>query len=336
MPTRGFRRGDGSESSVPGWWDSPEPTVPEPDHQPRADDAVNTAPEPPAPPHLAATETREDTSIRDDTTICTPISARRADPPTDPTPPRAVSIDRPSLPGAVVAVAAPAALVLPRPFVWPVSESSTALAEQDPRQLPPPAKDPAPPQRSKPSRWRRRREQPDLTRRSLTRATSVERSLASWEPVSVTEACGFATRFAADYLSWDELEPTRRPAALRQYLADPGMADVGWSGRGRQRAEWATAGRTVELAGGGVVVVEVTTRVVLYHRTEHATEDVWRPPVGEATPSLAVAPSSAPPTTVRGWEPGAAWWVRIAPPVRRDHDGRLVIDLGLDLSAAQS
>jgi hypothetical protein len=165
---------------------------------------------------------------------------------------------------------------------------------------------------------------------------SVERSLASWEPVSVTEACGYAVRFAADYLSWDELEPTRRPAALRHYLADPGMADVGWSGQGRQRVEWATAGRTVELAGGSVVVVEVTARVVLYHRIPHAPEDAWRPPVGEATPSLAVAPSSAPPPTVPGWEASAGWWVRIAPPVRRDHDGRLVIDLGLDLSAMQS
>jgi hypothetical protein len=47
---------------------------------------------------------------------------------------------------------------------------------------------------------------------------------------------------------------------------------------------------------------------------------------------LAFAPASAPPPTVSGWEPGAAWWVRIAPPVRRDTDGRLVIDLGLDLT----
>jgi hypothetical protein len=139
-------------------------------------------------------------------------------------------------------------------------------------------------------------------------------------------------RFAADYLSWDELEPARRTAALRTYLADPGMAVVGWSGRGRQRADLVTAGRTVTLAGGQVVEVEVTARSVRYHRGEVAPEQVWRPPVGEATPPLAFAPAAAPPPTVPGWEPGAAWWVRITPPVRRDYDGRLVIDLGLDLS----
>lgn len=161
---------------------------------------------------------------------------------------------------------------------------------------------------------------------------AAERSLSSWEPVSVSEACGYAVRFAADYLSWDELEPARRTAALRTYLADPGMTAVGWSGRGRQRADLVTAGRTVVLGEGRVMVVEVTARIVGYHRVEVAPEQVWRPPVGEATPPLAFAPASAPPPTVSGWEPGAAWWVRIAPPVRRDTDGRLVIDLGLDLT----
>jgi hypothetical protein len=156
--------------------------------------------------------------------------------------------------------------------------------------------------------------------------------LASWEPVSVSEACGFAVRFAADYLSWDELEPTRRPAALRTYLADPGMAGVGWPGRGRQRSDLVTAGRTVVLGEGRAVVVEVTARVVGYHRVEVAEEKVWRPPAGEITPPLAFAPASAPPPSVAGWEPDAAWWVRIAPPVRRDPDGRLVIDLALDLT----
>jgi hypothetical protein len=88
----------------------------------------------------------------------------------------------------------------------------------------------------------------------------------------------------------------------------------------------------VELPDGRAVVVEVTARIVGYHRVEVTPEQVWRPPVGEATPPLAFAPSSAPPPTVAGWEPYAAWWVRIAPPVRRDQDGRLVIDLGLDLN----
>jgi hypothetical protein len=227
-----------------------------------------------------------------------------------------------------------------RPLVWPTPETTPVppqlpVARGEPELwLPSELTRPAPPRKNRPKKWHRRRESSE--HRPPRRVVLVERPLASWEPVGLTEACGYAARFAADYLSWDELEPTRRPAALRQYLADPAMANVGWSGRGRQRAEWATAGRTVELANGAVVIVEVTARVVLYHRTEAAAEQMWRPPVGEATPSLAFAPASAPPTSVPGWEAGAAWWVRIAPPVRRDHDGRLVIDLGLDLSATES
>jgi len=164
-------------------------------------------------------------------------------------------------------------------------------------------------------------------------AGPLELPLSSWDRVTTSEACGFASRFAADYLSWDELEPARRTAALRTYLADPSMIDIGWSGRGRQRADLVTAGRTVDLADGRIMVVEVSARIVSYRRVEVAPEQVWRPPVGEATPPLAFAPASAPPPTVPGWEPSAAWWVRIAPPVRRDHEGRLVIDLALDISA---
>jgi hypothetical protein len=160
---------------------------------------------------------------------------------------------------------------------------------------------------------------------------SLERPLASWQPVSLTEACGYAVRFAADYLSWDELEPARRSAALRTYFADPSTTAAGWNGRGRQRADLVTAGRTVALADGRGVVVEVTARIVGYEPVDVHPEQLWTPPVGEATPPLAFAPASAPAPSVAGWEPGAAWWVRIAPPVRRDRDGRLVIDLGLDL-----
>lgn len=196
--------------------------------------------------------------------------------------------------------------------------------------LPSSLSDPEPPRRSR--NWGRRRRPRANTTRSPALVVSLERPLAAWEPVTVSEACGFAVRFAADYLSWDELEPARRTAALRTYLADPGMTALGWSGRGRQRADLVTAGRTVVLADGRVVVVEVTARIVGYHRVEVAPAQVWRPPIGEATPPLAFAPAAAPPPTVAGWEPGAGWWVRIAPPVRRDHDGRLVIDLGLDLS----
>ena len=351
MPTRGFRRGGGSDLPVPGWWDNPEPDASEPAHTRPADTTAEPAPARARHGAHIDDRDREDTAPPEPLAIASPViapPASRADLALDQAPTSSatssVAIEPPApvapaavvvSSGAVVALPQPVpAVALPRPFVWPVADSA-ALAQPDPRWLPPPVHEPKPPRRVKTGRWRRRARQ-ETSPRPLSRAVSVERSLASWEPVSVTEACGYAVRFAADYLSWDELEPTRRPAALRQYLADPGMADVGWSGQGRQRAEWATAGRTVELASGSVVVVEVTARVVVFHRTPHAPEDAWRPPVGEATPSLAVAPSSAPPPVVPGWEAGSAWWVRIAPPVRRDHDGRLVIDLGLDLSAMQS
>jgi hypothetical protein len=186
------------------------------------------------------------------------------------------------------------------------------------------------PPRRRATQWRRH------TRRTKRQAAhcegSVERPLASWEPVSVAEACGYAARFAADYLSWDELDPTRRPAALRTYLADPSMADLGWSGRGRQRADLVTTGRTVVLGEGRIVVVDVTARIVGYHRTDTESDQEWHVPVGEATPPLAFAAAAAPSPVAAGWEPGAAWWVRVAPPIRRDQDGRLVVDLTLDLS----
>lgn len=232
-------------------------------------------------------------------------------------PPGAVELDAPHLGSASTSLPARGS----RPSVAPVMDERSQLWT-------PPVRDPGPPRRNR--TWRRRRTRA-LAQGSATRVPSVERPLSSWEPVSVGEACGYAVRFAADYLSWDEHEPARRTSALRTYLADPGMTDIGWSGHGRQRADLVTAGRTVSLAQGRVVVVEITARIVGYHRVDVAPEQIWRPPVGEATPPLAFAPASAPPPTVSGWEPGAAWWVRIAPPVCRDHDGRLVIDLGLDL-----
>lgn len=158
----------------------------------------------------------------------------------------------------------------------------------------------------------------------------LERPLAAWEPVNVAEAAGFAVRFAADYLSWDELEPARRRAALRTYLTDPDLADIGWSGRGRQRADLVTAGRTVTLCQGLIVVVEVTARLVVFHRIEDAQPSPR--PLSEATPPMALAPASAPPSADPGWFPGASWWVRIAPPVRRANTGHLVVDIDLDLT----
>lgn len=159
---------------------------------------------------------------------------------------------------------------------------------------------------------------------------SVLRSLASYEPIPLAEASGFAARFAADYLSWDEDEPERRVAALRPYLADEQSAVLGWSGTGRQRAEIVTPGRTVRYRAA--VIVEVSARVVLYERIPVAAaasaSQAGFPE--ETVPSLAFGPASAPAPDTAGWTAGAGWWVRIAPPVRRHPDGRLVVDLNLD------
>ncbi|NMI01654.1 hypothetical protein HF526_30790 [Pseudonocardia sp. K10HN5] len=155
----------------------------------------------------------------------------------------------------------------------------------------------------------------------------LERSVAALEPIGDAEASAFAARFAADYLSWDEDDPSRRAQVLREYLADPATAALGWSGVGRQRAEVVLPGRTLRTPGGAVVV-EVTARVVSYLRTCPHPVDAG-PPAGPVEPPLsAVGPSCAPPPEAAGWRPGASHWARIAPPIRRDRTGRLVVDIG--------
>jgi hypothetical protein len=230
--------------------------------------------------------------------------------------------------------------VLRQPFAWPEHRQASAPGFW----VPPSAHE------QEASEGRRGKPVTHLARRRKERAvrhgehhatpsvTSVERPLASYDPISLGEATGFAGRFAADYLSWDEDEPERRAMALRQYLADPRSAVLGWSGSGRQRAELVIPGRTVRYQGA--IVVEITARVVLYERTSPAPTAMWdqsldagRPPIDQALPPLAAGASSAPAPSAPGWAPNATWWVSLAPPVRRHRDGRLVIDLGLDLSA---
>ncbi|MDN5750379.1 MAG: hypothetical protein L0H64_18010 [Pseudonocardia sp.] len=156
----------------------------------------------------------------------------------------------------------------------------------------------------------------------------LERSLAALEPVSDAEAGPFAARFAADYLSFDQDDPALRAEVLRGYLADPAAALLGWSGRGRQRCEFVLPGRTLR-TDDGVVVVEVTARVVTYARSPEVDEgpgvDVGAAQPG---PSSSIGRSCAPSPTGRGWVAGGAHWVQLAPPVRRHRTGRLVIDLG--------
>ncbi len=189
--------------------------------------------------------------------------------------------------------------------------------------------------------WRERRRSLAPAAALADVSATVGRSIGAYEQVPVAEATGVAVRFAADYLSWDEDEPERREAALRQYVADPRSAVLGWSGVGRQRVELVVPGRTVDFRGA--IVVEINARVALYERVGPppsrlrdrlgASNDPDWPPPGESTPPHATFPASSPPPSAPGWASGAGWWVPLAPPVRRHHDGRLVVDLGLDLSA---
>ncbi len=136
------------------------------------------------------------------------------------------------------------------------------------------------------------------------------------------EAAALAGAFAADYLSWDEDDPERRGRVLAGYLPDPGSdpARLGWSGTGRQRADFALPGR-VRPDGEGRVLVDVRVRVTPYR------------PVGEHGPDRGVAddpepggePATAPAPTSRGWRGLPAHWIRISVPVAAER-GRLVVD----------
>lgn len=133
-----------------------------------------------------------------------------------------------------------------------------------------------------------------------------------------------AAAFAADYLSWDEADPGRRGAALAEYLPagdpeDPSL--LGWSGKGRQRAEFALPG-SVRGTGREAVLVDVRVRVTPYRPLGAAP--TGRP--GRAEPRVPGAPpAAAPAPTARGWQGLASRWVRLDVPITRDR-GRLVVD----------
>jgi hypothetical protein len=136
------------------------------------------------------------------------------------------------------------------------------------------------------------------------------------------EASALAGAFAADYLSWDEDDAARRGRVLGDYLAAPsGDATLlGWSGRGRQRAEFVLPGR-VEPDGPGRVLVEVRVRVTPYRAVgeRDGADPAEQPPEIDGSPAVAPAP------TARGWRSTASRWIRISVPVVRD-GGRLAVD----------
>ncbi|MDN5916945.1 MAG: hypothetical protein L0I76_17870 [Pseudonocardia sp.] len=138
------------------------------------------------------------------------------------------------------------------------------------------------------------------------------------------DAAALAAAFAADYLSWDEDDPERRGRALAGYLPGPrtDRALLGWSGRGRQRAEIVLPGR-VRPDGDGRVLVDVRARVTPYRRVDQRGST--RP---EADPEEPLGePAAAPPATARGWRGLASRWVRLGVTVALvGHD--LVVDAG--------
>jgi hypothetical protein len=144
------------------------------------------------------------------------------------------------------------------------------------------------------------------------------------------DAAVLAGAFAADYLSWDEDDPARRGRVLAGYLPATGIDPVrlGWSGRGRQRAEFVLTGR-VRPDGEGRVLVDVRVRVTPYR--EVPGERLPGPAV-EPEPGVG-APAAAPAPTGRGWRSLASCWVRLTVPVVLDGD-RLLVDAWEELIGA--
>ncbi len=138
------------------------------------------------------------------------------------------------------------------------------------------------------------------------------------------EAAALAGAFAVDYLSWDQDDPDRRGRVLLDYLPTPGSdpARLGWSGQGRQRAEFALPGR-VRPDGDGRVLVDVRVRVTPYRSVgEHLAENTSS---AEPETDIAGIPASAPAPTGRGWRSLASHWIWLSVPISSD-GGRLVVD----------
>ncbi|MCU1653758.1 MAG: hypothetical protein JWQ60_4907 [Pseudonocardia sp.] len=249
------------------------------------------------------------------------ISAQAAARPSSPTTelvPLHAGVRLPAADGAQLWIPQPAATNPRPPAAAPATERLPEESPQ-PEEVPRPdrmtgAAPPAPPTQPSPA-WQ------------------IERPLSAWEPIGEAEAAAFAARFAADYMSWDEDDPTRRAEVLREYLGDPRDATLGWSGTGRQRADVVLPGRTMRTRDDRLVV-EVTVRVTTYERAcpspapaETPAEGRERPRGNEPLPANAVGHSSAPAPYSPRWCVVSTHWARLAPPISRDQTGRLVVDI---------
>jgi hypothetical protein len=161
--------------------------------------------------------------------------------------------------------------------------------------------------------------------RDLAFANGATTWLDPVAPINPMESAALAGAFAADYLSWDEASPNRRGQVLMQYLPSDvvgsatSAALLGWSGKGRQRAEFSLPG-AVHPDGDGRVVVDVRVRVTPYRAVGQPADPA---PAGEL--EVAGVPAVAPAPTARGWKSLDSYWVRMTVPIIRDQ-GRLVVD----------
>ncbi|GEL26197.1 hypothetical protein PSU4_51510 [Pseudonocardia sulfidoxydans NBRC 16205] len=152
----------------------------------------------------------------------------------------------------------------------------------------------------------------------------------------LAEVRALAAAFAADYLSWDEDDPTRRGDVLAEHLParlrdlTRGTTGPGWAGEGRQRAEISLAG-AVGSDDDGRLLVDVRVRVTPYVRAGRSAAAPQLVDVVRREPVLG-RPSSAPPPDGVGWTGRRASWVRVSVPVTHD-EGRLVVEPDEELLA---
>ncbi|WP_143517631.1 hypothetical protein [Pseudonocardia sp. MH-G8] len=162
--------------------------------------------------------------------------------------------------------------------------------------------------------------------RHTTDKEHFSRSIRSLEPISDLEAAAFAGRFAADFQSFDEEDPSHRAEVLRPLLADPQASTWGWSGVGRQRADSPLPGRIFRVSDT-VVFVEVLVRTTIYVRIRPRLEPSVGSAPADVEPIGLVGPSSAPSESDPYWAATEANWVRMTVPVTRSaDDGRLAVD----------
>ena len=157
----------------------------------------------------------------------------------------------------------------------------------------------------------------------------IGEDVAALAPICDDQARGFAARFTADYLSWDEDVPQVRWQVLATYYADPAAAVLGWTGCGRQHVDLVIPGVVIRLSPQRLVV-QTTARIVLHERIgpssrssrssrpNRAPDELAPPP-----PGLQWAAASAP--GAGSWRATATAWAELHVPVGRGADGGLEV-----------